>query len=357
MGWRYVFLVNLPLALAALFMVWRFFPHIVHHAEGDRSIDWLGALALTLAICALLVAAEYSQTHGLATLLSVGLWLATVVLVYGFFRHQYHTRAPIISPELLDNRGARQLMTLGLLTGLTMFTLIFYTPLLLQGSFGQSPHEAGVVMTPLLVFITIGSIVNSRLLPRLHQAQRLIAWGQLGTMLTCLLLTQVDAHTPDAWLMTVFGLCGFSLGFQLPNLSLQIMAVAGRRHMGVASALAQTTRMIGSMVGVGVASVLVNALYARQTAAALDQFHVSDGTLVKLLSSPQILIRQQDQDALRTLAQGLGLDTAPLFEAARLGLVSGTHAAFMLCALIAGVSVVISWKLPHYSLRRPAPEE
>ena len=33
------------------------------------------------------------------------------------------------------------------------------------------------------------------------------------------------------------------------------------------------------------------------------------------------------------------------------------HAAFMLCALIAGVSVVISWKLPHYSLRRPAPEE
>jgi MFS family permease len=207
-------------------------------------------------------------------------------------------------------------------------------------------------MTPLLVFITIGSIVNSRLLPRLQQAQRLIAWGQLGTMLTCLLLTQVDAHTSDAWLMTVFGLCGFSLGFQLPNLSLQIMAVAGRRHMGVASALAQTTRMIGSMLGVGVASVLVNALYARQTAAALAQHHITEETLVKLLSSPQILIRQQDQEALRTLAQGLGLDTAPLFEAARLGLVSGTHAAFFLCALIAGVSVVISWKLPHYSLRR-----
>ena len=351
-GWRYVFLVNLPLALAALLMVWRFFPHIVHHTEGDRSIDWLGALVLTLAICALLVAAEYSQTHGFATWQSLGLWSATTALVYGFFRHQYHTSAPIISPALLDNRGARQLMILGLLTGLTMFTLIFYTPLLLQGSFGQSPHEAGVVMTPLLVFITIGSIVNSRLLPRLQQAQRLIAWGQLGTMLTCLLLTQVDAHTSDAWLMTVFGLCGFSLGFQLPNLSLQIMAVAGRRHMGVASALAQTTRMIGSMLGVGVASVLVNALYGRQTAAALAQHHITEETLVKLLSSPQILIRQQDQEALRTLAQGLGLDTAPLFEAARLGLVSGTHAAFFLCALIAGVSVVISWKLPHYSLRR-----
>jgi len=223
-------------------------------------------------------------------------------------------------------------MILGLLTGLTMFTLIYYTPLLLQGSFGQSPHEAGVVMTPLLVCITIGSIVNSRLLPRLQQAQRLIAWGQLGTMLTCLLLTQVDAHTPDAWLMTVFGLCGFSLGFQLPNLSLQIMAEAGRRHMGVASALAQTTRMIGSMVGVGVASVLVNAFYAHRTSAALARYRITDEAWVTLLSSPQILIRQQDQDALRALAKGPGLDVVPLLEAARLGLVSGTHAAFF-CAL------------------------
>ena len=358
-GWRYVFLVNLPLALAALLMVWRYFPHIVQHAQGDRTIDWLGALLLLLAICGLLAAAETSQMHGFGSVQALGLWAGTGALVYGFFRHQYHTSAPIIAPALLDNRGARKLMLLGVLTGLTMFTLIFYTPLLLQGSFGQSPHEAGVVMTPLLVLITIGSIVNSRLLPRLQRAERLIAWGQLGTMLSCLLLAQVDGHTPTALLMFIFGLCGFSLGFQLPNLSLQIMAVAGRRHMGVASAMAQTTRMIGSMVGVGVASVLVNAFYARHTAAALLHFQITDPALTQFLSSPQILIREQDQDALRALAQGLGLDAAPLFEAARQGLVSGTHAAFLLCAVIAGLSVLISWRLPHYTIRpqaAPAPQ-
>lgn len=353
-GWRYVFLVNLPLALAALVMVWRYFPHIVHHAQDDRSIDWLGALLLLLAICGLLAAAETSQVAGFGSAQALGLWAATGALVYGFFRHQYHTRAPIIAPALLDHPGARKLMMLGLLTGLTMFTLIFYTPLLLQGSFGQSPHEAGVVMTPLLVLITIGSIVNSRLLPRLARAERLIAWGQLGTMLTCLLLTQVDGHTPTSLLMVIFGLCGFSLGFQLPNLSLQIMAVAGRSHMGVASALAQSTRMIGSMVGVGVASVLVNALYARHTAAALLEHHISDAALTKLLLSPQVLIRQQDQGALKTLTRGLGLDAEPLLEAARQGLVSGTHAAFLLCAVIAGLSVLVSLRLPHYTLR-PSP--
>ena len=53
-------------------------------------------------------------------------------------------------------------------------------------------------------------------------------------------------------------------------------------------------------------------------------------------------------------AQGLGLDAAPLFEAARQGLVSGTHAAFLLCAVIAGLSVLVSWRLPHYTIRPQA---
>ena len=112
--------------------------------------------------------------------------------------------------------------------------------------------------------------------------------------------------------------------------------------------------MIGSMVGVGVASVLVNAFYARHTAAALLHFQITNPALTQLLSSPQILVREQDQEALRSLAQGLGLDAAPLFEAARQGLVSGTHAAFLLCAVIAGLSVLVSWRLPHYTIRPQA---
>ena len=121
-GWRYVFYINLPVALAALLMVWVYFPHIVHHeglVAGGRSIDWMGALLLLLAMGGLLGAAEYSQLHGFANFRALGLWVGTSVLTYGFFRHQYHTAAPIVPPEILDNQGARKLMLLGMLTGLT----------------------------------------------------------------------------------------------------------------------------------------------------------------------------------------------------------------------------------------------
>ena len=349
-SWRFVFFVNLPVAVAALLMVWIFFPHIVHHEETDRSIDWLGAVLLLLAICGLLGSAEYSQGHGFVNAMSLSLWAAASILAYSFFRHQYHTTAPIVPPKVLNDSGARKLMLLGVLTGLTMFMLIFYTPLLLQGSFGQSPNQAGLVMTPLLVFITIGSIVNGRLLPRLRRAERIIAWGQLGMLISCLLLTQLESQTPRGLMMLVFALCGISLGFQLPNLTLQIMAVAGRANLGVAGALAQSTRMIGSMIGVGIASVLVNTLYAQKIVSVLDKFHIQDSALISLLSSPQILIRRQDQEALLELTHRLGLDAVPLMQAARDGLVNGTHAAFVLCSLISGISILISLRLPRYTI-------
>jgi len=77
---------------------------------------------------------------------------------------------------------------------------------------------------------------------------------------------------------------------------------------------------------------------------------VSDTALLTLLASPQVLIRQQDQAALETQARHLGLQAEPLLHAARQGLESGTHAAFLLCAVIAGLSILISLRLPRYAI-------
>lgn len=351
LGWRYVFFVSLPVALAALPVVWRYLPHTVHHDGSDRRIDWFGAVLLAAAIAGLLFAAEYAQVHGLASAPSLALWALTVVASTAFFRHQYRTAAPIVPPAVLDDRASRLLMVLGVLTGLSMFLLVYYAPLLLQGSFGQSPNEAGIVMTPLLACITVGSIVNGRILPRLRRAERLLAWGQLVLVAGCLLLTQVDAHTPRATLMWIFALCGISLGFQLPNLTLQMIEVAGRRHFGVASALVQSTRMIGSMVGVGLASVLVNMVYVRDVDAVIARSPATDAEVVRLMSSPQVLIREQDHAALLQAAHRLGLDPAPWIEAAKQGLTGGTHAAFLLCAAASLACFVISLKLPALDMR------
>lgn len=351
-GWRSVFYINLPVAALALVMIWTFLPRIVHHEGEDRSIDLLGAILLACTTVGLQLATEQGQAHGGNFYLGLILWVAVIACGVGFVRHQYHTKAPIVPPDVLDNSGARKLMALGVMTGLTMFMLIFYVPLLLQGGFGQSPKEAGFVMTPLLVCVTFGSIINGRILPHLQRAERVIAWGQVGLCLCCLLLTQLAADWSRVATMVLFGACGVSLGFQLPNLTLQMMGVAGRKNLGVASALIQSTRMVGSMIGVGVASVLVNLLYAARIDAALAANHISDPALVDLLDSPQVLIRAADQASLVARAHELGVNVAPLLEAAREGLNFGIHMAFLVCALIAGLSILISWRLPRYEITK-----
>jgi MFS family permease len=223
---------------------------------------------------------------------------------------------------------------------------------LLQGSFHLSPKEAGYVMTPLLVFITVGSIANSRLVPRLRRAERLISMGQAGMVLGCLLLTQLSAHTPLVWMMLVFALCGISLGFQLPNLTLQMMEAVGRKHFGVAGGLSQFTRTVGSMVGIGLASAVVNSVYQGRIAATVAAAHIGHPRLLELLATPQLLIRQQDELEMRALAQTLSLDPLSLLDAARQGLAQGTQAAFWLCAGVAAISTVVSLGLPRYSIRR-----
>jgi MFS family permease len=237
-------------------------------------------------------------------------------------------------------------------SGMTMFLLVFYTPLLLQGSFHLSPKEAGYVMTPLLVFITVGSIANSRIVPRLRRAERLITFGQAGMAMGCVLLTQLSVHTPLVWMMMVFALCGISLGFQLPNLTLQMMEAVGRKHFGVAGGLSQFTRTVGSMVGIGLASAVVNSVYQGRIAATVAAARIDNPRLLELLATPQLLIRQQDELEMRALAQALSLDPISLLDAARQGLAQGTQAAFWLCAGVAALSTLVSLGLPRYSIRR-----
>lgn len=349
-GWRSVFYVNLPVALVAFPVVWRFLPRIVHRQDGDRRIDWLGALMLAVSICTLLFATEQGQTLGFTNLRFAGLLGIALVAGVGFVRHQHHTTAPIIPVRLFANPAVQKLSALGTLTGLTMFVLIFYSPLMLQGGFGMTPKQAGMTITPLLVCITIGSIINGRLLPRLPRPERLISYGQAALLVCSVLLALVSAATNHWETMLLFALCGLSLGFQLPNLTLQMQAAVERHDLGVASALIQTSRMIGSMVGASLAGLIVNRGFNQQVAEALADAHIHSAQTEALFVTPQVLIRAADQATLSQLATQQGFDMAHLIDQARLGLISGIHSAFLGCTLIVLFSLMISLRLPRYVL-------
>ena len=136
-----------------------------------------------------------------------------------------------------------QLLNLAAMTvGAVMFVLIFYSPLLLQQVLGYTPSQAGLLLTPLVAAISVGSIINGRLFHRQTEPQRLMVFGACLLAAGTLMVLLISPGTSALWILSAFFVNGCALGFLLPNLTLFMQMLSERRDVGVASALVQTTR-------------------------------------------------------------------------------------------------------------------
>lgn len=349
LGWRSVFFLNLPIGLLALVIVWRFLPRVVPaNNESRDGLDWFGVVLLALSIGTMLIALEFADRLGFSSLTLWGAVLLSLLLGWGFIHHQKHSPAPLIPQSLLTSPVVRRLCFLGGIAGFCLFVLLFYAPLLLQAGFSLSPAEAGLLVAPIMVCLTLGSIINGRLIPRVTQAERLFSKGVVALILGMSILCVTTPSTPHAVLFVVFSLCGFAFGFQLPHLTIQIQVAVARQHVGAASALIQTLRTLGGMFGASLAGLVVNLVFARGASELLRQEAISDWAVSQLFSSPQLLLRAHEQETFSTMGVRLGFDAAVLLDQARGLVVDGIHGAFGLCLILIIISYQVSCKLPPF---------
>lgn len=260
LGWRAAFVVTPIAGAIALFLLKRHFPDIrpVHDAR-RRKIDWLGAILLSVAVGAplaglgMLVARNNAIPAGWAIALLVA-GLACAVLLIPVERRAV---TPIFPLHILRPRQAQLLNLAGMMTGAVMFILIFYIPLLLQDVLGYSPSRAGLLMTPMVACMPLGSIVNGRVFPRLSAPQRLMMVGSALLAAGCAMAVTFSSSSPTWWVLLALSLSGFGLGFLLPNFTLFMQMQCGRQDVGVASALIQTTRALGSALGTALVGIAI----------------------------------------------------------------------------------------------------
>ncbi|CAG4890949.1 Multidrug resistance protein 3 [Paraburkholderia saeva] len=349
-GWRSVFYVNLPVGLVSLFFVWRFLPHLRHVVhETKMRLDWPGALLIAVALGCLQLFVELLPKHGISGAAPL---LLAISLVSGWALWKWEKRfpQPILPLDMFRNRSLAALFTLSVLGGFTMFSLLFYAPLLFQGGFGLSPKEAGIVITPLVVFITIGSIANGRLVSRMRNPNLMLYAGFTLLAVACLGVVVATRSMPHSILMTFMIIGGLGLGFVMPNLTIFAQQTAGREHLGIATALLQSLRMIGGMIGTALTGTLVSHMYANGVRDALENDNATKW--FEDLGDPQILINHDAQATLLGQLTHAGHNGALLLESARESLVSAIHIGLAVAAAIAVVSVWQSRRVPPIKLVR-----
>ena len=259
LGWRAAFFVTPIAALIGIVTTWRYFPWIKPVRDAKLRLDWLGSLLLTIAVGAPLAGIELLTGLGESTyrLWGVGLIILGVSAAAFLMPVERRAQTPIFPLRVLQTSESQLLNLAGLLSGAVMFILIFYLPLLLQDVFGYSPSHAGLLMTPLVAGTSVGSIMNGHLFPKQNEPGRLMVFGSGLLALGCVFTLTFSASSPGWWILLTMSLCGIGLGFLLPNFTLFMQMLAEQRDVGVASALVQTTRALGSAFGTAIVGITV----------------------------------------------------------------------------------------------------
>ncbi|WP_229512498.1 MFS transporter [Paraburkholderia terrae] len=349
-GWRSVFYVNLLVGLLSLFFVWRYLPHLRHVVhEGKMRLDWPGALLIALSLGSLQMFVELLPKHGV-TASALALLVVSVACAIALWKWEKRFPQAILPIDMFRNKSLSALFVLAVLGGFAMFSLLFYAPLLFQGGFGMTPNEAGLVITPLVVFITIGSIANGRIVSRVPNPNVMLFVG-FALFAAASLGVVIATRSMPHWLLMLFmTFGGLGLGFVLPNLTVFAQQTAGREHLGIATALLQSLRMIGGMIGTALTGTLVTHMYASGVRSALDGDQASQWFAD--LGDPQILVNRDAQHTLLSELAKAGHNGAVLLESARESLVGAIHIGLMLGALVSLFAIWQSRRVPPVKLRK-----
>ncbi|HEX5416342.1 MAG TPA: MDR family MFS transporter [Chloroflexota bacterium] len=270
LGWRWVFLVNLPVSVIPIFLLSRLL-HDRRRPAGQRSVDFLGAFTLSASVICLMVAALLAGNDGRLLTPTIGaLTVGCLVLLGVFIAIQRKVPAPTIPLDLF--RGRMFLMgTIGsIVFGWVGFSIGVFVPLFAQGVTGGTALQAGAVLLPNSLGWSAAAAISGPLVrPLGYRRMSLLGFGLLLVSVAMLArMNQQSSLTEMAIAMTIAGL---ACGVLSPTLLLAIQNTVDPNQLGVATGLAMFLRNIGYSVGVSVmGAVLAGGLVVNLGSAIAD---------------------------------------------------------------------------------------
>jgi len=263
LGWRYVFLINIPIGIAGFLWAYRVIPELKGQAG---KMDLLGAMTAFIALASFLLFVNRVQVSGLN--LATGLMLLIAVLAgLGFYRAERKSPQPMLDLSILSQVTFSFASLSTLFNFMSQYVLVFLTPFYLQRVLLYPPSKVGLVMTAFPLATMAVAPFSGTLSDRIG-TKVLAAVGALLCALAAFFLSrlQSSAGWPDVvWRLALFGV-GTGI-FQSPNSS-AVMGSAPKRHFGVASAILATMRNLGMVLGIVTAGAV---LYAFAPARILRQ--------------------------------------------------------------------------------------
>ncbi|WP_460853050.1 MDR family MFS transporter [Nocardioides montaniterrae] len=250
-GWRWVFLVNVPIGIFALLVVWRTLH--VHHVRREARIDWMGALALVVCLVPLLTVLEQGQGWGWGSSRSIVFFAISVLGLVLFIAAEAHMKLNALIPlKLFTIRPAAVTIVASVIVGAGLFGGMMLLPLYMQIVHGASPTKAGFMMLPMVAGMMTASIASGKIISRTGKTRLFPIFGTVVMAIGMFLLAHITADT-HLWLVMIFmAIVGFGVGNSMQPLILTVQSAVPPTAIGVATSSATFFRQIGGTIAVAV---------------------------------------------------------------------------------------------------------
>ena len=299
-GWRWVFLINLPIGAVALFMVVTFL-HVPHTPKPQR-IDWWGAVTIILAVVPLLLVAEICNEWGWGSTLSISMYVVGGLGILAFILAERAAKEEALLPLALFRSSSFSMSTIvGVIVGFGMFGGMITLPLMLQLVNGATPTESGLMMLPMVLGMMTATMVAGQVTRKTGQYKIFLRTGTFMLLIGYLYMISYNADTPY-WQMSIGMLIiGMGLGQLMQTLTLVAQQSVQASDIGVATSSATFFRQMGGTLGVAVfISILFNSLADTIGNAFKNKQILADITAAA--QDPDVLANPDNFEFLKALA-------------------------------------------------------
>jgi MFS family permease len=268
-SWRWIFLVNIPIAFAVAVLAPRFLPH-----SGRRrgQFDLIGASLVTAGLAALVFALTRAAEHGWSDATTLGALAVAGPALVAFVLFERRSKAPLMPLWVFSDRNRAGAYIIQGLLGTGLFGMFFLMTLYLQHVLGYSPLKAGGAFLPATVVMMAMAGVMSKLVVRTG-VMPLVAGGTAVAALGMLWLSQITASS-DYVTGVMLPMIVLTAGLGSVFVPGTLAAVSGvtHEHSGLVSGVSTTVIQVGGAIGIAVlANVATSATASVAGAMPLEE--------------------------------------------------------------------------------------